>query len=111
MLSYARSLGEQLIVGIDSDTKVKQDKGEGRPYNTEQDRVYMLEALSAVDRVIVFKSAQELEENMKNIRPDVMVVGADWKYKKVIGAEHVKKLIFFDRIGEYSTTKILEASK
>tara|TARA_Y100000310_G_scaffold221243_1_gene222774 strand:- start:726 stop:1118 length:393 start_codon:yes stop_codon:yes gene_type:complete len=111
MLAHARSLGERLIVGIDSDVKVKQDKGETRPYNTHADRAYILKALRSVDEVIIFDTACELEENIKNIKPDVMVVGADWRGKKIIGAKHVKKLIFFDRIGRHSTTKILEYGK
>ena len=108
MLAYAKSLGDHLTVGIDTDSKVKRDKGPERPYNTQEDRIYMLESLKSVDAVVVFDSASELEEVIKEIGPDVMVIGGDWRKKTVIGAKHVKKLIFFDRIGEYSTTKILE---
>ena len=111
MLLHARALGDCLIVGIDSDVKVKQDKGAQRPYNTQADRAYVLKALRCVDDVVIFNTAQQLEENIKNLRPDVMVVGADWRGKKIIGAKHVKKLIFFDRIEEHSTTKILEYGK
>ena len=60
---------------------------------------------------LIFNSPEELEENIKKVSPDVMVIGGDWRGKKIIGAKHVKKLIFFDRIGEYSTTKILECGK
>jgi D-beta-D-heptose 7-phosphate kinase/D-beta-D-heptose 1-phosphate adenosyltransferase len=108
MLAYAKSLGDHLTVGIDSDSKVKEDKGRSRPYNTQGDRAYILESLESVDKVVIFNNTSELEENIKEIGPDVMVIGSDWHKKTVIGAKHVKKLIFFDRIGEYSTTKILE---
>ena len=111
MLAYAKSLGDHLTVGIDSDSKVKEDKGRSRPYNAQGDRAYILESLRSVDTVVVFNNTSELEEIIKELRPDVMVIGSDWHKKTVIGAKHVKKLIFFDRIGEYSTTKILECGK
>jgi len=107
MLKYARSLGDRLIVGIDSDEKVKKDKGSERPYNCAEDRKFALECIQYVDNVIVFDSKEELESLIKTIGPAYMVVGSDWKGKKVVGEKHAQNLRFFKRIGKHSTTKIL----
>ena len=108
MFKYAKSLGDELIVGIDSDKKVKKDKVKGRPINNLDDRAIVLQSIEYVDRVIVFDSADELEWLIKDIKPDVMVIGSDWKDKKIIGQEYAGKVDFFDRIEGYSTTEILK---
>jgi len=108
MFKYAKSLGHHLIVGLDSDEKVKKDKGEDRPYNSLEDRKFALESIRYVDEVRVFDSTKGLEELIKSIQPDIMVIGSDWKGQKVIGQQHAGHLRFFDRVGSYSTTNILE---
>jgi D-beta-D-heptose 7-phosphate kinase/D-beta-D-heptose 1-phosphate adenosyltransferase len=97
-----------LIVGIDSDEKVKNDKGNNRPFNSLHDRIEMLNAIVYVDKVIPFDTTNELERLVKWLKPHVMVIGSDWKGKEVIGQKYTEKVVFFDRIGNYSTTKILE---
>ena len=111
MLQYARSLGSKLIVGIDSDQKVKEDKGITRPINTQADRSFMLRALRCVDEVMIFNSKEELESLIQNAQPDVMVIGSDWREKEVVGQEYATRLEFFDRVGDYSTTNTLESLK
>lgn len=111
MFQYAKSLGDYLVVGIDTDEKVKRDKGSERPYNCLDDRKFMLESIKFIDEVVVFNSAEELENLIKLNQPDTMVIGSDWKGKKVVGQQHTKELMFFDRIGSYSTTSILENKK
>ena len=86
MFKYAKSLGDVLFVGIDSDEKVQKDKGSNRPIFCEEDLI-------------------------KYIKPDVMVIGSDWRGKEVVGSQYTNKLVFFDRIKEYSTTNILEQGK
>tara|TARA_R110001583_G_scaffold6150_11_gene31989 strand:- start:810 stop:1211 length:402 start_codon:yes stop_codon:yes gene_type:complete len=108
LFKYAKSLGTKLIVGIDSDKKVQKDKGLGRPINSEEDRKAMLECIRFVDQVFTFSSQQGLENLVKYIKPDSMVIGSDWRGKKVVGEQYTKKLVFFDRIEGYSTTNILE---
>ena len=108
LFKYAKSLGNKLIIGIDSDEKVKQDKGKGRPINCVEDRKYVLESISAIDEVLVFESTKELENLIKETKPDIMVIGSDWKNKTVIGQQYAGKLLFFDRFGNYSTTEILK---
>ena len=108
MLEYAKSLGDYLIVGIDSDEKVAKDKGPARPYNTCEDRKFLLKALRSVDEVVIFNSPQQLETIIRSVAPHFMVVGSDWKGKPVIGERFCDELRFFERIGDYSTTSILE---
>ena len=71
LFNYAKSLGDELVVGIDSDEKVSKDKGSDRPYNKLDDRIYALESLRAVDKIMVFDSKNHLEslsiEEFKNI--------------------------------------------
>lgn len=111
LFKFASSLGDKLIVGIDSDEKVKRDKGVTRPVNKQEDRKFVLECLECVNEVIIFNSSIELTSCIKEINPDIMVVGSDWKEKKIVGGKYAKKLIFFDRIEKYSTTRILECDK
>tara|TARA_R100001443_G_C3359802_1_gene178828 strand:+ start:3136 stop:3531 length:396 start_codon:yes stop_codon:yes gene_type:complete len=111
MFQYAKSLGDYLVVGIDTDEKVKRDKGPERPYNSLSDRKFILESIKFIDEVVVFDSPQGLENLIKSNQPDIMVIGSDWKGKKVVGQQHAKELVFFDRIGSYSTTNILENKK
>ena len=109
LFKYAKSLGDELVVGIDTDEKVKLDKGEDRPINNLQDRMYMLQSIKYIDKVIPFDSTDELDRTIKWIKPHIMVIGSDWKDKKVIGKKWAEKLVFFDRVGNYSTTKILKS--
>jgi len=108
LLTYAKSLGARLFVAIDSDERVKQLKGLDRPINNVSERKEMLLALKAVDEVEIFSSDQELEMWINQIRPDIMVVGSDYRDKNVIGREFAKRLIFFERIPEYSSTSKIQ---
>ena len=109
LLNYAKSLGDILTVGIDSDRRVREKKGPTRPVNSVGDRAYMLQNLKAVDYIVVFDSDEELERCIKTVKPDIMVVGSDWKDKSVIGSMYSAELRFFDRIEEYATTKTIES--
>ena len=107
MFRYAKSLGDELVVGIDTDEKVKLDKGENRPINNLQDRMYMLQSIKYINKVIPFDSTEDLRKTIRWYQPDLMVIGSDWKGKDVIGREFSDKLVFFDRVGNYSTSQIL----
>jgi|TARA_R110000744_G_scaffold97115_5_gene187746 rfaE bifunctional protein nucleotidyltransferase chain/domain len=108
MFKFAKSLGDQLIVGLDTDEKVKAAKGEGRPFNVLEDRQYLVSSVRYVDKTVSFKSRKELEGLIENINPDILVVGSDWEGKSVVGAEYAKEVVFFPRINGYSTTKVLK---
>ena len=109
LLNYAKSLGDSLTVGIDSDRRVREKKGPTRPVNSVGDRAYMLQNLKAVDYIVVFDSDEELGRCIKTVKPDIMVVGSDWKGKSVIGSMYSAELRFFDRIEEYATTKTIQS--
>jgi len=109
LLNFAKSYGDYLIVAIDTDDRVKQKKGSSRPIYNQDDRRFFLNMLKPVDQVEMFSSDEELEQLIKGFNPDIMVVGSDWKNKTVIGSCHASQLIFFDRLDEYSTTKIIQS--
>tara|TARA_Y100000592_G_C5445208_1_gene305638 strand:+ start:538 stop:936 length:399 start_codon:yes stop_codon:yes gene_type:complete len=108
LFKYAKSFGDKLFIGIDSDEKVKKDKGNDRPFNNVKDRKEVLEAIKYIDGVFVFNDTQGLDDLIRVIGPDIMVIGSDWKGKTVVGEQHVNKLVFFNRLKNYSTTNILE---
>ena len=97
----------KVIVGIDSDKKVKKDKGTNRPINNLQDRIYMLQSIKYIDKVVPFDSTRELSDTIRWYKPNIMVIGSDWKGKNVIGEMFADKLVYFERVKGYSTTKIL----
>ena len=110
MLRYAKSQCQRLYVAIDSDSRVKASKGKSRPINCQADRAEFLVSLNSVDDVMIFNSDEELTNLVKQISPDIMVVGSDYKNKTVIGSEYAKQLLFFNRIAGYSTSKIVKSS-
>ena len=107
LLNYARSLGDSLIVAIDSDQRVRELKGDNRPINSEDDRKLMLESLRSVDSVWIFNNDQELEDICRLYNP-VMVKGSDYKGKHIIGQQYCKEIVFYDRIEPYSTTRAIQ---
>lgn len=106
LLEFASQFGN-LRVGIDTDKRVKELKGEDRPFNNQQDRKKMLESIKFVDEVVLFDSREELIQCVKDYSPDIMIVGDDYKGEKVYGSEYAQKLVFFEKIPQYSSTKIL----
>ena len=109
LLNYAKSLGDRVYVAIDTDRRVSEKKGPTRPIYNQEERKFFLENLKSVDKVLFFDSDLELESTINFIQPDVMVVGSDWKGKSVIGSMYAAELIFFDRIGDYATTKTVQS--
>ena len=108
MLNTARSLGDYLVVCIDTDRRVKELKGESRPINDQFFRKIMLQNLKAVDIVEFFDSQEELIKLFELYRPDIMVKGSDWKGKSIVAEKYVKQIHWYDRIEEYSTTKTIQ---
>jgi rfaE bifunctional protein nucleotidyltransferase chain/domain len=109
MIIYSKSLGDYLLVAIDSDSRVRQLKGENRPVNSEFSRKYLMENLKSVDEVKIFNSEEDLINIIKEYSPDIMIVGSDYRNKKVIGCEYARELRFFERNPRHSSTKIIES--
>ena len=95
LFKFAKSQGNHLVVGLDSDEKVKRDKGSDRPFNTFEDRKEVLLSIRYIDDVWYFDSRNGLVELIKKYQPDVMVIGSDWKGRDVVGEELVDKVKFF----------------
>ena len=108
LFQYAKSLGDYLIVAIDSDEKVSLDKGFDRPIFSMEDRRVVLESIECIDIVHTFNSRSGLENLLECIKPDILVVGSDWKNGIVVGREHAKEVKFFERQGDYSTSRTIQ---
>jgi len=106
-LQIAKSFGDVLIVGLNSDESVSRLKGPNRPVNPAEDRAYLLAALEAVDFVVPFE-ADTPYELIKMIEPDVLVKGGDYEGKEVIGTEFAGELKLVDFVDGKSTTKTIE---
>jgi D-beta-D-heptose 7-phosphate kinase/D-beta-D-heptose 1-phosphate adenosyltransferase len=108
LIQYAVSIGGKLVIGIDSDERVKQLKGEDRPFHTQEQRSYNLSQIRGVGEVIIFHTEDELRETLKQLKPDVFVIGSDYMNKPIIGGEWAKEIKFFSRVEGFSTTKLLD---
>jgi rfaE bifunctional protein nucleotidyltransferase chain/domain len=110
LLTRARSLGDALIVAINSDASVKRLKGPNRPVFPENERAEILSALSVVDYVCAFDEDTPLEAILE-IRPDILVKGADW-VDNIVGSREVEswggKVIALPLVQGQSTTGIIE---
>jgi D-beta-D-heptose 7-phosphate kinase/D-beta-D-heptose 1-phosphate adenosyltransferase len=106
LLEYASSLGD-VRVGIDTDERVKRLKGEKRPFNNLGERIEFLSSIKFVKDIVTFTTDNDLENHIKNYKPDIMVKGSDWKGKEIIGGRYVPQIVFFDVIENKSTSRIL----
>jgi D-beta-D-heptose 7-phosphate kinase/D-beta-D-heptose 1-phosphate adenosyltransferase len=106
LLDYAKSLGDQLVVGIDSDDRVRLLKGFDRPINSQVERGTLLAALKSVDEVFVFDTDDELTSLIQAC--DIMVKGSDYRDKPIVGQEICKQIVFFERLNGYSTTNKIQ---
>jgi len=106
LLNYAKSLGDFLVVAIDSDRRVRELKGTSRPVNTQSERQELLENLRAVDEVKIFNSDQELVDIIAECA--IMVKGSDYKGKSIVGENNIAQIIFFNRIDGFSTTEKIQ---
>ena len=107
LIQYATSFGGEVIIGIDSDERVRQMKGEGRPFHSESERAFNLKQIKGVDTVVVFNSDETLRELLERYKPDKFIIGSDYLGKKIIGQEFAKQIVIFDRLDKFSTTDIL----
>jgi rfaE bifunctional protein nucleotidyltransferase chain/domain len=110
-LQHSRSLGDALIVGVNTDQSVRAIKGEARPVTPEHERAEILAALDCVDCVVLFEEHTPYEL-IKRLQPDVLVKGADWSEKDMIGRDVVEarggRVVRVPFETGYSTTSILE---
>ena len=109
-LAFAREQGDVLIVGLNADAAVRRLKGDGRPVNPVEDRAEVLSGLAAVDHVVVFHE-DDPAELVREVQPDVLVKGADWEGKVVVGRDTVERrggrVVFAPLLAGRSTTATL----
>jgi D-beta-D-heptose 7-phosphate kinase/D-beta-D-heptose 1-phosphate adenosyltransferase len=110
LLEHAASFGI-VRVGLDTDKRVSEKKGKERPFNSLSDRMDFITSIRFVDSVVSFESDDELINRIHEWKPDVMVIGNDYKYDQIIGVEYVPHVEFFKKIEGISTTKILGDEK
>jgi D-beta-D-heptose 7-phosphate kinase/D-beta-D-heptose 1-phosphate adenosyltransferase len=106
LLNFAKSLGDTLTVGIDSDARVRMLKGNNRPVFTATERQNLLQNLKAVNEVFIFDTDEQLINLVK--QSDIMVKGSDYRGKSVIGEKYSKQIIFFEKLNEYSTSSTIQ---
>ncbi len=106
-LQIAKSFGDVLIVGLNSDKSVSRLKGPTRPINIADDRAYLLAALEAVDFVVPFEQDTP-HDLIKMIKPNTLVKGGDYEGKKVVGSEFSDELRLVDFVDGKSTTKTIQ---
>jgi D-beta-D-heptose 7-phosphate kinase/D-beta-D-heptose 1-phosphate adenosyltransferase len=111
LLSAARSMGDILVVGLNSDSSVRQLKGDSRPLNPLSDRAHVLAALSCVDLIIPFEELTPVNL-IRTLRPDVFVKGADYSRQTLPEAELVETLggsvHFLPIVADHSTTGLIQ---
>ena len=108
LIEYAKTFGDVLVIGIDSDNRVKQLKGNDRPFHSQYQREFNLMQINGVTNVVIFDTDIELRNNLKEFNPDVFVIGDEYMYKPIIGGEYAKEIKFFGKINGFSTTKLLD---
>jgi D-beta-D-heptose 7-phosphate kinase/D-beta-D-heptose 1-phosphate adenosyltransferase len=110
LFKYAKSQGDTLFVGIDSDERVRSLKGESRPINSQADRRAVLEAIRYIDSVFVFDSVIGMEKILTDNKVDLIVIGDEYKGRSITG-EGICEIGFFEKIPGKSTTYIIDNLK
>ncbi len=107
LLETASQLGDKLYVAIDTDERIKEKKGENRPFHNLIERKEMLESIKYVNKVFSFDSDEDLITLIRAINPDVYVIGSDYKGKPIVGEKYLRNIVFIPRMEKFSTTKIM----
>jgi len=106
-LQSAKAKNRILIVGLNSDQSIRRIKGPSRPICPQKSRAAVLAALECVDYVVIFNEETPYQL-IQNLKPDVLIKGADWKGKEIVGADLVKKVELIKYVAGFSTTNIIQ---
>ncbi len=113
-LAQASDCGDMLIVGLNSDASVRRLKGPTRPVNDQQSRAIVMASLKYVDYVVIFEQDTPYEL-IKQIQPDVLIKGGDWKVEEIVGNDIVTarggKVLTIPFVDGFSTTSTIEKMK
>ena len=106
----ARQMGMKVIVGVDTDERIRQAKGEGRPVNDLHNRIDFLRSIKYVDMIHSFGTDEELSNIIKDYLPRYMLIGDDYKDKEIVGSEWVKEIIYVPRYQGLSSSNIINGT-
>ncbi|GAX59782.1 ADP-heptose synthase, bifunctional sugar kinase /adenylyltransferase [Candidatus Scalindua japonica] len=110
-LKYSRQQGDILVIGLNTDSSVREQKGDTRPFVSEDERARLISALEDINYVVLFDELTP-EKLIRRIKPDILVKGEDWKEKGVVGREFVEsyggKVILAPFVKDSSTTDIVQ---
>lgn len=111
LIKFAKTQGEKLVVAIDADKRVRENKGKDRPVNNENIRKKLLESNKYVDEVVIFSSKQELKDLYKTLSPNVIVKGSEWTEEQIRKQDEIPQEIdikVYPLYGNHSTTNLLK---
>jgi rfaE bifunctional protein nucleotidyltransferase chain/domain len=106
----ARQMGMKVIVGVDTDERIRQAKGENRPVNDLHNRIDFLRSIKYIDMIHSFGTDEELSNIIKDYLPRYMLIGDDYKDKEIIGSEWVKEVIYVPRYQGLSSSSIINGT-
>ena len=110
LFRHARKLAGpdgKVVVGTDSDERIRELKGPSRPINNIFDRIGFLRAIKYIDGVVTFSSEDELQAQIKRFSPDILLIGDDYIGKPIVGSQYAKKIVYFPRYGGLSSSGII----
>ena len=106
----ARQMGMRVIVGVDTDERIREAKGEGRPVNDLHNRIDFLRSIKYVDMIHSFGTDEELSNLIEDYLPRYMLIGDDYKDKEIIGSKWVKEIIYVPRYQGLSSSNIINGT-
>ena len=106
----ARQMGMKVIIGVDTDERIRQAKGEGRPVNDLHNRIDFLRSIKYVDMIHSFGTDEELSKLIEDYLPRYMLIGDDYKDKEIIGSKWVKEIIYVPRYQGLSSSNIINGT-
>jgi len=106
----ARQMGMRVIVGVDTDERIREAKGEGRPVNDLHNRIDFLRSIKYVDMIHSFGTDEELSNIIKDYLPRYMLIGDDYKDKEIVGSKWVKEIIYVPRYQGLSSSNIINGT-
>ena len=110
LLQFSKKQGNLLVVGLNDDNSIKRLKGDERPINDINERSKILSLFDFVNYIIIFSEDTPLNV-IKNLKPNILVKGSDYKDKIIIGSEFANKTILFDFINGKSSTNVINKIK
>ncbi len=110
LFKFCRSLGDIVVVGLNSDESIKRLKGESRPIYKLEDRIKILEAIEYIDYIIPFENDTPIKL-IEHIKPNILVKGGDYTKDNIVGKEYAQEIILFNYINGKSTTNTINVIK